>query len=88
MHNGTDYLRQLLEPERYLATFNNFEKWGRVNSTQQIATSRLDDVSEICHMDMLKIDIQGGELSVFESGRKRLHETVAIQTEASFVPLY
>lgn len=37
---------------------------------------------------MLKIDIQGSELSVFESGRKRLHETVAIQTEASFVPLY
>jgi hypothetical protein len=45
-------------------------------------------MSEIDHIDFLKIDIQGSELSVFQNGRARLAKAVAIQTEVSFVPLY
>jgi hypothetical protein len=38
-------------------------------------------------LDFLKIDVQGGELAVFQGGISKLSETVAIQTEISFVPL-
>ena len=39
-------------------------------------------------MDFLKIDIQGAERDVLAHARAKLAETVAIQTEISFVPLY
>jgi len=82
-------MTSLYKPDQHqLAVFNDFEKLGEVTSTQAIATRRLDDISEIIHLDMLKIDIQGGELAVFESGRNKLSEAVAIQTEISFIPLY
>ena len=49
---------------------------------------RLDDISEIEHLDLLKIDIQGSELSVFQNGQEKLAEAVAIQTEVSFITWY
>lgn len=82
-------MTSLLKPDqRYLELFNDFERLGEVVSTQQVGTLRLDDVIEIQHLDMLKIDIQGSELAVFESGRSKLAEAVLIQTEVSFMPLY
>jgi hypothetical protein len=53
-----------------------------------IPTRRLDDVAEIAHMDFLKIDVQGSERDVLTHGRRKLAETVAVQTEMSFIPLY
>lgn len=53
-----------------------------------LQTIRLDDISEVEHIDFLKIDIQGGELAVFQSGRTKLKDTVVIQTEVSFMTLY
>ena len=37
---------------------------------------------------MLKIDVQGSELSVFQNGQEKLAEAVAIQTEVLFLSLY
>jgi hypothetical protein len=53
-----------------------------------VQARKLDDISEIHHVDFLKIDVQGGELAVFRGGTARLTETVAIQTEIAFVTLY
>ena len=46
---------------------------------------RNEPVIEIQHLDFLKIDIQGGELAVFRGGKAKLAQSVAIQTEVSFV---
>jgi hypothetical protein len=48
----------------------------------------LDDIAEIDDIDLLKIDVQGAELSVFRHGRRALQNAVMIQTEVSFIPLY
>lgn len=72
----------------HLALFNLFPTWGRVKSTQPVTTQRLDDIAEIAHMDFLKMDIQGGEREVLAHGRAKLAQTVAVQTEVSFVTLY
>jgi hypothetical protein len=53
-----------------------------------IATRKLDDIAEIGHLDFLKMDVQGAEREVLAHGRKKLKDTVVIQTEVSFVPLY
>lgn len=82
-------MTSLLEPDPHmLKHFPLFSEWGRVVAETRVATRRLDDVNEIDAMDFLKIDVQGSELAIFRSGRRRLAEAVMIQTEVSFLPLY
>lgn len=79
----------LLKPDqRMLSLFHLFPGFGEVLRTEQVQTTRLDDVAEIEHLDFLTIDIQGSELSVFRSGRRKLQQAVAVQTEVSFLTLY
>ncbi|MGR4880181.1 FkbM family methyltransferase [Streptomyces sp. LARHCF249] len=75
------------DPSR-LGLFNGFSEWGRVREEVQVSTRRLDDVDAVDAFDLLKIDIQGAELMVFQGGRRKLAEAVAVHTEVSFVPLY
>lgn len=79
----------LLKPDqRMLSLFHLFPGFGELLRTEEVQTTRLDDVAEIEELDFLTIDVQGSELSVFRSGREKLKQAVAIQTEVSFVPLY
>ncbi len=82
-------MNSLLRPDaRMLSCFNLFPELGQVIGEQTITTRRLDDIAEIECLDFLKIDVQGSELSVFQSGRHKIREAIAIQTEVSFLPLY
>jgi FkbM family methyltransferase len=82
-------MTSLLVPDpSHLALFNLFPIWGKVNSQVPVATRKLDDIAEIAHLDFLKMDIQGAEREVLAHGQIKLAETVVIQTEVSFVPLY
>ncbi|SEF97364.1 methyltransferase, FkbM family [Thalassococcus halodurans] len=82
-------LTSLLEPDP--ASFAYLNRWSRarrVLETFPMSTHRLDDLDEIEHMDLLKIDIQGGELTVFKHGKKKLKNALAVMTEVGFMPLY
>lgn len=82
-------MTSLLEPDQN--TLDNFialKANAAVLERVPIATHKLDDIQEIQQLDFLKIDIQGTELSVFRSGREKLSNVVAIQTEISFVTIY
>ncbi len=82
-------MTSLLEPDpATLGLFEVLKPLGEVIERVPLQTRRLDDISEIEHLDFLKIDIQGGELAVFKGGKAKLAEAVAIQTEISFVTLY
>jgi len=82
-------MTSLLVPDpRQLALFNLFPIWGRVKNQIPVDTRKLDDIAEIARMDFLKMDVQGSEREVLTHGRARLKETVVVQTEVSFVPLY
>jgi FkbM family methyltransferase len=81
-------MTSLLTPDvNQLRLFTPFLNWGSVVEEVDVATHRLDDL-DIDEFDLLKIDVQGAELMVFQHGRERLRNAVAVQTEASFVPLY
>ncbi|KOG56860.1 FkbM family methyltransferase [Streptomyces virginiae] len=75
------------DPNR-LRLFNGFGEWGKVVEEIAIPTQRLDDIPEVTPFDLLKIDIQGAELMVFQGAPVKLAEAVAVHTEISFVPLY
>ncbi|MEN9727602.1 MAG: hypothetical protein RL434_1968 [Pseudomonadota bacterium] len=79
----------ILKPDlRALDTFETFRSNAELLSEEPISTIRLDDPAEIEQVDLLKIDVQGTELSVFESAPRTLAGAVAVQTELSFVGLY
>jgi FkbM family methyltransferase len=81
-------MTSLLTPdENQLRLFNGFPFWGSVVEELEVQTHRLDDL-DINEFDLLKIDVQGAELMVFQHGRERLRDAVAVHTEVSFVPLY
>lgn len=82
-------MTSLFEPDpAALDLFNLFTKFGKVVRQVEVETRRLDEIAEIVHLDFLKIDIQGGELMVFQSGQAKLASAVVIQTEVSFITLY
>jgi FkbM family methyltransferase len=82
-------MSSLFRPDMNVATyFRGFETWGRIVKELPVETRRLDEISEIAHLDFLKIDVQGAELDVFRFGERKLASAVAIQTEVSFIPLY
>ncbi|MFZ1992053.1 MAG: FkbM family methyltransferase [Alphaproteobacteria bacterium] len=71
-----------------LNLFHGFPHWGKVTATREVETVRLDDVPETTELDLLKIDIQGGELMVFQNAERRLADALVIQSEVEFLPLY
>src|SRR5262249_4700039 len=74
-------MTSLLEPNPVvLQLFYGFSDWGTVTRTEEIDTVCLDDVPETAGLDLLKIDIQGGELMVFENAPHRLSEALVIHT--------
>ena len=82
-------MTSLLRPNAaVLELFHGFSDWGRVTREEVVSTVRLDDVTEIRQMDYLKIDIQGGELMVFQNATNKLADCVVIHTEVEFLPMY
>jgi len=56
-----------------------------------IQTRRLDDLADLdglSDIDLIKIDIQGGELDVFRAASRALEQAVIVITEVEFVELY
>jgi FkbM family methyltransferase len=56
--------------------------------TQAVSTVRLDDIAEIDDVDFFKIDVQGGELTIFQNATRILANTLIVQTEVEFVEMY
>jgi len=61
---------------------------ARLRETVPMTTERLDDVDGITNIDLLKIDVQGSEAMIFDAGKNKLKDAVAVVTELRFYPLY
>lgn len=59
---------------------------NRLLAEFQLTTRRLDDLA--LPMDLLKIDVQGAELMIFQNAAESLASCVAVHTEVSVFPLY
>ena len=82
----------LLKPnEPVLACFTHLQEAVRLESIQDVETRCLDDAlskSGFLDIDMIKIDVQGAELSVFQHAQRALELATVIWTEVEFVALY
>lgn len=53
-----------------------------------LVTKRLDDLDDVGEFDLLKIDVQGAELKVFQGAREKLSRAVVVIPEIRFYQLY
>jgi FkbM family methyltransferase len=82
-------MTSLLEPNpAVLELFHGFSDWGKVIDTEPVDTVRLDDVAETAGADLIKIDVQGAELMVFQNATERLKAASVIHTEVEFLSMY
>ena len=75
------------EAEKYYADTSKFEVVERV----ELNARRLDDVlaeNAISHVDAVKIDTQGFELSVLRGSVQTLERAVCVEVEVEFRPIY
>lgn len=88
-HTSAHEMSSILEPNmEVLSLFHGYPEFGTVERREPVQTSRLDDIIEIDRMDMLKIDIQGAELLVFQNGLEKLANCQVIHTEVEFLQMY
>lgn len=79
----------LLRPNPATAqALGRFVRATEVTASDAIDTRRLDDIDELPAFDLLKIDIQGGELAVFENGPRLMSSALAVITEVAAAPIY
>ena len=65
------------------------EFWcDNARGTIPVAPRPLDEIEGLPRIDLLKMDLQGGELDVLTGGADRLSEAVAIVTEVRFHRMY
>jgi hypothetical protein len=84
-----DPASSLLEPDAaFLDQFVALPSMCAVVKTEEIITSRLDDIAEISDCDFLKLDVQGGEMEVLRGAPRLLKQVVCIHSEVEFAPLY
>jgi FkbM family methyltransferase len=73
---------------RLLEKFQNLAELVTPVATHAVDTIRIDDVAEIDDVDFLKIDIQGGELSVLQNAMRTMSSALVVQIEVEFVEIY
>lgn len=79
----------LYEPNSLLLEkFQNLAELTTLVATHPVTTTKVDDIVDIGDVDFFKIDVQGGELAVFQNAVKALAGTLVIQTEVEFLELY
>jgi FkbM family methyltransferase len=66
----------------------SFSRGTELSRQLPVVTQKIDSCDEIPDFDFLKIDIQGGELSVLQNAHRKLSSAIAVQIEVSFLPLY
>lgn len=78
----------LYGPDKPAMSFLGKPGWARVAEEIPLTTVTLDDCPDLDGFDLLKIDIQGGEVDVFRGAKRQLANAMAVITEARFYPLY
>lgn len=59
-----------------------------VTAVERVATVRLDDLKGLPQPHFMKLDIQGAELLVLRNGTRAVSQSLVVECEVEFVPLY
>ncbi len=79
----------LLQHDPALGRRFNMEHLFKIDRTETVETRTLKEAvadAGLEHVDYLKLDIEGAELSVLEASREIVRNLLAVKTEVAFVP--
>jgi FkbM family methyltransferase len=62
--------------------------WSRIAGSETIKTVAIDGDDRIGPFDLMKIDIQGGEVDVFKGAARALKQATAVIVELRYFPIY
>jgi FkbM family methyltransferase len=84
------YCSSLLEPDLPWLQRFSFGRLFELEGTQEIETTRLDDIEELrtFDTDVMKIDAQGLDLEILSSGESMLNRCFAVEIEPGFCKNY
>ncbi|MFT4414404.1 FkbM family methyltransferase [Fredinandcohnia humi] len=87
---NTGMTSSIYEPNsEFLNKYQNLNELTKVVNKERIKTVRLDDIVELNNgVDFIKVDAQGAEYEIFSNAKNILKETMVIQTETIFTPMY
>ncbi|WP_415402845.1 FkbM family methyltransferase [Tateyamaria sp. SN3-11] len=74
--------------EQTLSYLRRFQAQPGNASQVPVTLDSLDALGEVPAIDLLKLDVQGAELSVLQGGRTKLAQAEAVIVELRFFPLY
>lgn len=79
----------LLEPNIKVAhQFQSFAEWMEVLAREPVETVRLDSLHDCGVVDLMKLDIQGGELMALQNAVEKLARCLVIECEVEFICQY
>lgn len=82
-------LSSLFKIHKPSADFLGRERWYQKTVTEmEMDLVEIDSLDELPRVDLLKMDLQGGELAVLQGGRDKLSEAVAVIPEVRFHRMY
>jgi FkbM family methyltransferase len=83
------FMSSLYEPnQEILKHLHQLDDAAQVIATHEMATHRLDDISEITIGHYIHMDVQGAELQCLQGAEKLLENVLVIQAETNFVSMY
>jgi hypothetical protein len=71
-----------------LNAFEQLDSVVQLQAEHPVNTVSLAQLEDLADIDMIKIDVQGGELDVFRGAAGKLDDVLLIWTEVEFIPLY
>ncbi len=88
-HHPQSGLGSLFPIRKESVDFLGHPNWHKLQAkTSEIELVSLDQLDELPQPDILKIDIQGGELDVIRTGREKLSRAVCVIPEVRFYRIY
>lgn len=70
------------------ARFDSVSRFMQVVETHSIETTKLDELVPSLSYDLVKMDLQGGELLAIRHGRASLQDSLVVQVEVEFIQQY
>ncbi len=81
-------LTSVFKPDLAAVTYLGKPNWADVEGQLKLKTVALDNMDGMPNFDLMKIDIQGGELAVFQGAERLMQSCMAVIVEQRFFPIY
>ncbi len=81
-------LTSVFKPDLAAVTYLGKPNWADLEGSLKLKTVALDTMDGMPNFDLMKIDIQGGELAVFQGAETLMKSCMAVIVEQRFFPIY